>query len=64
MYSEIENKKRVRPELRCMSIPEAIWRRALELAKENSTSVSALLRQLIKKAYQRNKKKLEAAEVE
>ena len=58
MYSEIENKQRARPELRCMSIPEPIWKMSIELAEEASTSVSALIRQLIKKAYQRSKAKL------
>ena len=53
-----------RKDLRCLCIKSEIWNMAVELADEASTSVSAVLRQLIKKAYQCNKKKLEVAKVE
>lgn len=49
MYSEV--KARIRPDLRCMSIPVSIWKMATQLAEEDSTSVSAMIRQLIKKTY-------------
>ena len=66
MYTIKEQLKngRTRPELRCICIPDLIWNMSVELADEASTSVSALIRLLIKKAYQRNKKKVESAEVE
>ncbi len=56
-YKTEENAVKSRPELRCICIGDSIWNMAVELAGEASISVSALLRQLIKKAYQRSKKR-------
>lgn len=53
-----------RQDIRCLSLGDEAYLQAKELAQTSSVSVSGFLRQLIKKAYQRNKKQLQIAEVE
>ena len=56
----MENKlqdSRVRKDLKCLSLGEIAYSMAKELAQSNSLSVSAYMRILIKKQYQRFKQK-------
>lgn len=59
MQQDKLNTNKCRPELRCISISNGVWEMVKELASKESESISAFIRYLIKKEYQRSKKKLE-----
>ncbi len=56
--------KNRRNDLRCISVTDSVWKMIKELATKESESISAFIRYLIKKEYQRSKKKFEQVEVE
>ena len=55
MNTKQEDNFRIRPELRCIAIQEAIWQQVKELAADNSRSVSSYIREVIKKEYKKLK---------
>ena len=59
MQQASENKTRVRSDLRCLSLGHGdIWDKAKQLAQSEGRSVSSFLRELIKQAYNKKKRKL------
>ena len=50
-----QKERRIRPDIRCLSIPNPTWSQAKELAKQENRSVSSYLRQQIKVKYEEKK---------
>lgn len=52
-----KNHIRIRPFLRCVNIPDKEWGMLKELSENYEGSLSALIRKLIKREWQKDKKK-------
>lgn len=54
---EDKNNLRIRPFSRCLNIPDAEWEMLKELSANYEGSLSALVRKLIKKEWQKERSK-------